>query len=95
MSQPHNNSDGFNLANARVPIFQWFSIIGMVVSLVFAVSSRLTTGDRTAIDLAKLQSDVTDMRKSMALRDDVAEMNRQLRELEIEVAKLSDRLEHK
>jgi hypothetical protein len=95
MSEHHNAPEGFNLANARVPLFQWFSVIGMVVSLAFALSSRLTTSDRTALDLSKLQSDVADMRKQMALREDVADINKQLRDLEIEVAKLSDRLEHK
>jgi uncharacterized protein YlxW (UPF0749 family) len=95
MSQ-HNNSEGpFNLANARVPFIQWISIVSMIVSVAFALSSRLTASDHTAVDVAKLQSDVAEMRKQMALRDDVMDMNKQLRELEIEVAKLSDRLDHK
>jgi hypothetical protein len=89
------NSDGFNLANARVPVFQWISIIGMIVSLVFALSSRLTMNDRTAVDLSKLQSDVTEMRKQMAMRDDVSDLTKQMRDLEIQVAKMSDRLERK
>jgi len=95
MSEHNSNQDGFNLANARVPLFQWMSLIGMIVSLVFALSSRLTTSDHTTLDLAKLQADVAEMRKQMALREDVTEMNKELRDLEIEVAKLSDRLEHK
>jgi hypothetical protein len=89
------NSDGFNLANARVPVFQWISIVGMVVSVVFALSSRLTMNDRTAVDLAKLQSDVSEMRKQMAMRDDVSDLTKQMRDLEIQVAKMSDRLERK
>jgi hypothetical protein len=96
VSEHHNNSpDGFNLANARVPVFQWISVIGMIVSLVFALSSRLTMSDRTAVDLAKLQNDVTEMRKQMAMRDDVSDLTKQMRDLEIQVAKLTDRLEHK
>ena len=67
----------------------------MIVSLVFALSNRLTISDRTAVDLAKLQNDVTEMRKQMALRDDVSDLTKQLRELEIQVAKMSDRLERK
>ena len=93
MSDHHNSPDAFNLANARVPLFQWVSIVGMIVSIVFALSSRLTLSDRTAVDLAKLQNDVTEMRKQMALRDDVSDLSKQLRELEIQVAKMSDRLE--
>ncbi len=91
----HQNPDGFNLANARVPVFQWISVIGMIVSLVFALSSRLTMSDRTAIDLSKLQNDVTEMRKQMAMRDDVSDLTKQLRDLEIQVAKMSDRLERR
>ncbi|MBV9085780.1 MAG: hypothetical protein JOZ62_24155 [Acidobacteriaceae bacterium] len=91
----HHNSDAFNLANARVPVFQWISVVGMIVSLVFALSSRLTVSDRTAVDLAKLQNDVTEMRKQMALRDDVSDLTKQMRDLEIQVARLSDRLERK
>ncbi len=93
MSEHHSSPDTFNLANARVPIFQWISVVGMIVSIVFALSSRLTMSDRTAVDLGKLQNDVTEMRKQMALRDDVSDMSRQLRELEIQVAKMSDRME--
>ncbi|MDQ2775652.1 MAG: hypothetical protein M3Y57_12160 [Acidobacteriota bacterium] len=51
--------------------------------------------DRTAIDLSKLQNDVTEMRKQMAMRDDVSDLTKQLRDLEIQVAKMSDRLERR
>ena len=91
----HHNSESFNLSNARVPLFQWISVVGMIVSLVFALSGRLTTSDRTAVDLAKLQNDVTEMRKQMAMRDDVSDLTKQMRDLEIQVARLSDRLERK
>lgn len=91
----HHTPEAFNLANARVPIFQWISVVGMIVSLVFALSSRLTMSDRTAVDLGKLQNDVTEMRKQMALREDVSDLTKQMRDLEIQVAKLSDRLERK
>lgn len=67
----------------------------MIVSIAFALSSRLTANDRTAVDLSKLQNDVTEMRKQMALREDVSDLTKQMRDLEIEVAKLSDRLERK
>jgi hypothetical protein len=95
MSDHNSSSDAFNLANARVPLFQWISVIGMIISLVFALSSRLTMSDRTAVDLAKLQNDVTEMRKQMALRDDVSDLAKQTRDLEIQVAKLTDRLDHR
>lgn len=88
-----HNSDSFNLSNARVPLFQWISVVGMIVSMVFALSGRLAASDRTAVDLGKLQSDVAQMRQQMALRDDVSDLTKQVRELEIEVAKLSDRLD--
>ena len=91
----HPTPEAFNLANARVPLFQWISIVGMIVSIVFALSGRLTVSDRTAVDLAKLQNDVSEMRKQMALRDDLSELSKQMRELEIQVAKMSDRLERK
>lgn len=91
----HHNPESFNLSNARVPLFQWISVVGMIVSIVFALSGRLTASDRTAVDLGKLQSDVAEMRKQMAMRDDVTDLNKQMRELEIQVAKLSDRLERK
>jgi uncharacterized protein YlxW (UPF0749 family) len=90
-----HNSDAFSLTNARVPLFQWISVVGMIVSIAFALSSRLTANDRTAVDLSKLQNDVTEMRKQMALREDVSDLTKQMRDLEIEVAKLSDRLERK
>jgi ubiquinone biosynthesis protein UbiJ len=93
MSEHHSSHEVFNLANARVPIFQWISIVGMIVSLAIALSSRLTSSDRTAVDLAKLQGDVTEMRKQMAGREDVSDLSKQVRELEIQVAKLTDRLE--
>ena len=91
----HHTPEAFNIANARVPLFQWISVVGMIVSIVFALSSRLTMSDRTAVDLAKLQNDVTEMRKQMALREDVSDLTKQMRDLEIQVAKLSDRLERK
>jgi hypothetical protein len=91
----HNNPESFNIANARVPLFQWISVVGMIVSLVFGLSSRLTMSDRTAVDLSKLQNDVTEMRKQMALREDVSDLTKQMRDLEIQVAKLSDRLERR
>jgi TolA-binding protein len=94
MSQHTNTEAPFNLS-ARVPFIQWLSIVSVIVSVAFALSSRLTSSDHTALDVAKLQSDVAEMRKQMALRDDVLDMNKQLRELEIEVAKLSDRIDHK
>jgi hypothetical protein len=94
MSEHHSPSDHqFDISNARVPVFQWISIVGMIVSLAIALSSRLTNSDRTAIDLAKLQSDVTEMRKQMADREDVSELTKQVRELEIQVAKFTDRFE--
>jgi hypothetical protein len=91
----HHNPDTFNLVNARVPLFQWISVVGMIVSIVFALSGHLTTSDRTAVDLGKLQNDVAEMRKQMALREDVSDLTKQTRELEIQVAKLSDRLDRK
>lgn len=89
----HQTTDTFNLANARVPLFQWISVVGMIVSIVFALSGRLATSDRTAVDLGKLQNDVAQMRQEMALREDVSDLTKQVRELEIQVAKLSDRIE--
>jgi hypothetical protein len=91
----HQTTDTFNLANARVPLFQWISVVGMIVSIVFALSGRLATSDRTAVDLGKLQNDVAQMRQEMALREDVSDLTKQVRELEIQVAKLSDRIERK
>lgn len=90
-----HNSDSFNLSNARVPLFQWISVVGMIVSMVFALSGRLANSDQTAVDLGKLQNDVAQMRQQMALREDVSDLTKQMRELEIEVAKLSDRLDRK
>ena len=89
------NSDSFNLSNARVPLFQWISVVGMIVTMVFALSGRLASSDRTAVDLSKLQNDVSQMRQQMALREDVSDLTKQMRELEIEVAKLSDRIDRK
>jgi TolA-binding protein len=94
MSQ-HNTEVPLNLSQARVPLLQWLSIVSVIVSVAFALSSRLTANDHTALDVAKLQSDVAEMRKQMALREDVLDMSKQLRELEIEVAKLSDRIDRK
>ena len=39
--------------------------------------------------------DRAEMRQQMALREDVSDLTKQVRELEIQVAKLSDRLERK
>lgn len=95
MSESPSSSDSFNLANARVPVFQWISVVGMIVSMVFALSGRLASSDRTAVDLGKLQNDVAQMRQQMALREDVSDLTKQMRELEIEVAKLTDRLDRR
>lgn len=79
---------------AKLPIAQWISITALIVTLAFNLSSRLTESDRTANDLAKLQADVVEMRKQMANREDLRELDRVVERLEIQVATLTDRLEH-
>ena len=78
---------------AKLPIAQWVSITALVVTLAFNLSSRLSEGERTANDLAKLQSDVAEMRKQMANREDLKELEQVVGRLEIQVATLSYRLE--
>ncbi len=79
---------------AKLPIAQWVSLTAVVVTLAFNLSSRLTESDRTATDLARLQADVVEMRKQMANREDLKELDQVVERLEIQVATLSDRLEH-
>lgn len=79
---------------AKLPIAQWVSLTALIVTLAFNLSSRLTESDRTANDLAKLQADVVEMRKQMANREDLKELDQVVERLEIQVATLSDRLEH-
>lgn len=80
--------------SAKLPIAQWVSLTALIVTLAFNLSSRLTESDRTANDLAKLQADVAEMRKQMANREDLKELDQIVEHLEIQVATLSDRLEH-
>jgi hypothetical protein len=78
---------------AKLPVAQWISLTALVVTLAFNLSARFSASDRTANDLAKLQTDVAEMRKQMANRDDLKEMSQVVGRLEIQVATLSDRLE--
>ncbi len=80
--------------SAKLPIAQWVSITALIVTLAFNLSSRLTEGDRTMNDLGKLQAEVVEMRKQMANREDLKELDQVVERLEIQVATLSDRLEH-
>ncbi len=77
-----------------MPFSQWISFTALVVTLAFNLSSRFSISDHTAIDVGKLQADVAEMRKQMANRDDVKEMQKVVERLEIQVATLSDRMEH-
>ena len=65
----------------------------LIVTVAFNLSSRFSISDHTAVDVAKLQSDVAEMRKQMANRDDVKEIQKVVERLEIQVATLSDRME--
>jgi hypothetical protein len=80
---------------AKLPIAQWISLTAVGVTLAFNLSARFSASDRTANDLAKLQGDVAEMRKQMANRDDLKEMEQVVERLEIQVATLSDRLERR
>lgn len=94
MASQHPN-DTLNLGGAaKIPFSQWISFTALVVTLAFNLSSRFSISDHTAVDVAKLQADVAEMRKQMANRDDVKEMQKVVERLEIQVATLSDRMEH-
>ncbi len=65
----------------------------LIVTVAFNLSSRFSISDHTAVDVAKLQSDVAEVRKQMANRDDLKEIQQVVERLEIQVATLSDRME--
>jgi hypothetical protein len=93
--EEHCESKAMDLGGtAKLPIAQWVSLTALIVTLAFNLSSRLTESDRTANDLAKLQADVVEMRKQMANREDLKELDQVVERLEIQVATLTDRLEH-
>jgi len=91
-SQHDNDTLNFGAA-AKIPITQWVSFTALIVTLAFNLSSRFSISDHTAADVAKLQADVSEMRKQVANRDDVREMQKVVERLEIQVATLSDRME--
>lgn len=93
--EEHSEIKAMDLSGtAKLPIAQWVSLTALIVTLAFNLSSRLTESDRTANDLAKLQADVVEMRKQMANREDLKELDQVVERLEIQVATLTDRLEH-
>ena len=67
----------------------------VVVTLAFQLSARFSANDRVAVDLSKLQSDVAEMRKQMANRDDLKDMQKVVEQLEVQVATLGERMEKK
>ena len=93
MAGQHDN-DTLDIGGiAKIPITQWISMTALIVTVAFNLSSRFSISDHTAVDVAKLQSDVAEMRKQMANRDDVKEIQKVVERLEIQVATLSDRME--